>query len=57
MRTNSADQGARLSFIDFQLPSLADAPPEGDGWLHEIKRDGYRTQIIVEGGQARGSSG
>src|SRR5262245_4095760 len=53
MRTNSADQGARLSFIDFQLPSPSDAPPEGDGWLHEIKHDGYRTQLIVERGKAR----
>lgn len=43
----------RLSFIDFQLPSLADTPPEGDGWIHEIKHDGYRTQLIVERGKAR----
>jgi bifunctional non-homologous end joining protein LigD len=25
-----------------QLATLVDAPPEGDGWLHEIKYDGYR---------------
>jgi hypothetical protein len=24
----------RRSFIDFQRPSLSDAPPEGDGWIH-----------------------
>ena len=21
-------------------------PPEGDGWIHEIKFDGYRSQIV-----------
>ena len=26
-----------------QLATPADAPPAGDGWLHEIKFDGYRT--------------
>ena len=41
----------KLSFIEFQLPSLSDSPPEGDGWIHEIKHDGYRTQLIVERGQ------
>jgi hypothetical protein len=34
MRTKSASQGDRLSFIDFQLPSLVDMPPQGDGWIH-----------------------
>ena len=53
MSTKNTDQGARLSFIEFQLPSLSDAPPEGDGWLHEIKHDGFRTQLLVERGNAR----
>ena len=53
MRIKSAGAGDRLSFIDFQLPSLTDAPPEGDGWIHEIKHDGYRTQLLVERGKAR----
>jgi bifunctional non-homologous end joining protein LigD len=43
----------RLSFIDFQLPTLADQPPEGDGWIHEVKFDGYRTELIVARGEAR----
>jgi bifunctional non-homologous end joining protein LigD len=43
----------RLSFIEFQLPSLTAVPPDGNGWLHEIKHDGYRTEIIVECGHAR----
>ena len=45
--------GDRLSFIDFQLPTLVDEPPDGDGWIHEIKYDGYRTQLVIEGGRAR----
>jgi bifunctional non-homologous end joining protein LigD len=53
MRTKPAGASSRLSFIDFQLPSLSDAPPEGDGWIHEIKHDGYRTQLIIERGKAR----
>lgn len=33
------------SFIEPQLATLADAPPSGDEWLHEIKYDGYRIQL------------
>ena len=25
-----------------QLAQLVSDPPEGDGWLHEVKYDGYR---------------
>ena len=45
--------GDRLSFVEFQLPTLVDEPPEGDGWIHEIKYDGYRTQLVIERGEAR----
>ncbi len=30
-------------FIAPQLALLADTPPQGENWLHEIKFDGYRT--------------
>ncbi|RWK31956.1 DNA ligase D, partial [Mesorhizobium sp.] len=43
----------RLSFIEFQSPTLVEKAPEGGEWLHEIKYDGYRTQLIVEGATAR----
>ncbi len=36
-----------------QLASPISAPPEGEGWLHEIKLDGYRTIAIVKDGKAR----
>jgi hypothetical protein len=29
-------------FITPQLPILSAEPPEGDGWIHEIKRDGFQ---------------
>jgi hypothetical protein len=31
----------RLEFIEPQLPTLVDQPPEGADWIHEIKHDGY----------------
>src|SRR4051795_7114923 len=53
MRRRSAAAIEPLRFVDFQLPTLVDQPPEGDGWLHEVKHDGYRTQLILERGKAR----
>jgi bifunctional non-homologous end joining protein LigD len=42
-----------LRFIDPQLASPVDQPPEGKHWIHEIKHDGYRSQILIERGQVR----
>lgn len=30
-------------------PVLRDRPPKGDGWLHEVKFDGYRVQLHKDG--------
>jgi bifunctional non-homologous end joining protein LigD len=38
----------RLAFIEPLLPTLVDKPPEGDEWSHEVKFDGYRSQIIID---------
>ena len=38
----------RLAFVEPLLPTLVDKPPEGDEWIHEIKFDGYRSQIIID---------
>jgi len=35
-------------FIEPQLASLASAPPAGGRWVHEIKLDGYRTEIRID---------
>jgi bifunctional non-homologous end joining protein LigD len=39
--------------IELQLATAAEQAPEGDGWLHEIKYDGYRALCRLEGGTAR----
>jgi bifunctional non-homologous end joining protein LigD len=38
----------RLKFIPPQLPTLHAKPPEGDDWSHEVKFDGYRSQLIID---------
>lgn len=43
----------RSAFIPPCIPTLVDRPPDGDRWTHEIKYDGYRTQIHLAGGHAR----
>ena len=37
----------RLGFILPMEPKLVAKPPEGDDWIHEIKLDGYRVQIVI----------
>jgi bifunctional non-homologous end joining protein LigD len=39
-------------FVAPQLCRLADRPPSGDAWVHEIKLDGYRVQMRVQHGKA-----
>lgn len=41
-------------FIPPCAPTLVDKPPEGEGWAHEIKYDGYRTQIHLAGRDVKG---
>ena len=41
------------SFQPFQHPRLVSQPPEGKGWVHQIKFDGYRMQANVGGGSVR----
>jgi bifunctional non-homologous end joining protein LigD len=36
-----------------QLALLVKAPPEGDEWLHEMKFDGYRIGVAIEGDEVR----
>ncbi len=40
-------------FIEPMLPTLVDEAPEGDAWVHEIKYDGYRTQLVLAGQDSR----
>ncbi|TGQ66048.1 ATP-dependent DNA ligase [Mesorhizobium sp. M00.F.Ca.ET.186.01.1.1] len=38
----------RLKFVAPLMPTLVDQPPEGENWLHEVKFDGYRSQLIID---------
>ncbi|ESZ31981.1 ATP-dependent DNA ligase [Mesorhizobium sp. L2C066B000] len=38
----------RLKFIEPLMPTLVEKPPEGEGWTHEVKFDGYRSQMIID---------
>jgi len=40
-------------FVPPELASLVAAPPEGSGWMHEVKYDGYRAIAAVGGGRCR----
>lgn len=46
-------RASRLTFVPPQLLSLTEQPPQGDNWLHEVKHDGYRTQLVIKQGIAR----
>lgn len=41
------------AFRPVQLATLVDAVPSGNRWLHEMKYDGYRLEVVVGGGRAR----
>lgn len=41
-----------LGFVEPQLLTSTDQPPQGSDWLHEVKHDGYRTLLVVERGKA-----
>ena len=38
--------------IDLELATLVDRAPTGDEWVAEVKYDGYRVAIALEGGRA-----
>ncbi|WP_298748105.1 DNA ligase D [uncultured Brevundimonas sp.] len=40
------------AFVPIQLCKLTNYPPQGTGWVHEIKFDGYRLQVASGGGRA-----
>jgi hypothetical protein len=40
-------------FIEPCIPTLAHKPPSSPGWVHEIKHDGYRLIVRLDGEAAR----
>ena len=39
------------AFVLPSLPILKSVPPTGDGWIHEVKFDGWRVQLHKDGDQ------
>jgi bifunctional non-homologous end joining protein LigD len=55
LRTRAAPKLKADALPDFVAPELCasvDRPPQGAGWAHEVKFDGYRLQIRIAGGKA-----
>jgi len=44
-------KSAMPDFIPPQLCETLERPPSADGWIHEIKFDGYRIQARIENGE------
>jgi bifunctional non-homologous end joining protein LigD len=45
-----AKRAALPTFVAPMLPTLVEAPPSGEGWLSEIKFDGYRVEAVFDSG-------
>ena len=50
-RVKALPKGPMPDFVLPQLCRLAERPPGGAGWGHEIKFDGYRMQLRIAGGE------
>jgi bifunctional non-homologous end joining protein LigD len=54
LREKPARKGGPLpGFIPPQLATLSDRAPTGDGWIHEVKFDGYRIQARLDDGRVK----
>jgi ATP-dependent DNA ligase len=49
----SRSRALPAGFIAPCLPTKAPQPPSGDGWLHEIKHDGFRVIARKDGKRVR----
>jgi len=50
---NKLPKESQPSFIHPQLAQEAESPPANDGWLHELKLDGYRMQARKDGARVQ----
>jgi|APAra7269096819_1048525.scaffolds.fasta_scaffold06264_2 bifunctional non-homologous end joining protein LigD len=53
-RKPASTKAAKSTMPDFIAPQLCETrerPPSADGWIHEIKFDGYRIQMRIENGE------
>ena len=49
MSVRASILSAGAGFVAPCLPSLADRAPQGAGWIHEIKHDGFRMMVRRNG--------
>jgi bifunctional non-homologous end joining protein LigD len=52
-QTSGARKSSQPTKLQPQLATLAQEVPAGDGWLHELKFDGYRIFAFVKNGRVR----
>lgn len=52
-RSKGARKAILPPFVEPALATLVDEVPSGDGWLYEIKHDGYRMQARIDGGSVK----
>lgn len=52
-KLSGAKKGILPVFVEPSLALLAEKPPSGPNWLHEIKYDGYRMQARLDGGKVK----
>jgi bifunctional non-homologous end joining protein LigD len=51
-KQKAAAKAAPAGLLPMQHCVAAETPPSGDGWVHELKLDGYRLQCAIGGGAA-----
>jgi bifunctional non-homologous end joining protein LigD len=51
-KITGARKAALPAFVEPSLASPCDRPPSGPKWIHEIKHDGYRIQVRIDGAKA-----
>ena len=52
-RRRRTDAAVLPQWVSPQLTQLVEAAPDGDGWLHEIKYDGYRMHARLDAGTVK----
>lgn len=52
-RVAGARKTAIPGYIDPCDPTLRESPPRGEGWVYEIKADGYRAQLHLDDGDVK----
>jgi bifunctional non-homologous end joining protein LigD len=52
-RVDGSRKAAIPGYIEPCDPTLRESPPRGEGWVYEIKADGYRAQLHLQAGDVK----